>query len=80
MPMAPFPDIDFGSRLIALRQVGFALNVGNANMPDNRAANSQRTYLYWINKMRVFEGLQPLPDLDYSGFTPALNVLAAMVP
>jgi hypothetical protein len=79
MPMEPFSDIDFGSRLVALREVGFALGVGNANVPDNRAANSQRTYLYWINKIRVAQALPPLPDLDYSGFVPALNELAALV-
>ncbi len=80
MSMAPFVDIDFGYRLTAIRQVGMALGVGNANVPDNRAANSQRSWLYWINKIRVQQGLQPLPGLDYTGFQAALNVLAARVP
>lgn len=80
MPMAPYPDIDFGSRLAALRAVGTALAVGNANIPAQSCQNSSRTYLKFINLMRVAKALQPLPDLDYSGFTPALNVLAALVP
>jgi hypothetical protein len=80
MPMAPYSDIDFSNRLIALRNVGFALGVGNASLPDNRAANSDRTYLKWINNIRVAQALPPLPNLDYTGFVPALNVLAALVP
>jgi hypothetical protein len=79
MPMAPFKDIDFSNRVNAIRQVGFALGVGNANVPSNFAANSGRTYLLWINKIRVQQGLQPLPKLDYTGFQAALNVLAARV-
>jgi hypothetical protein len=77
--MAPFIDIDFGSRLNALRSVGTALAVGNANIPDQTAANSQRTYIKYINLMRVQQGLPALTSLDYSGFTAAVNVLAARV-
>jgi hypothetical protein len=80
MPMAPFSDIDFSNRLVALRSVGVALSVPAAQLPDPQASNSQRTYLKWINNIRVFKSLTPLPSLDYSGFTPALNVLAALVP
>ena len=80
MPMAPYTRIDFGSRLSAIRNVAFALGVGNANIPSNLAANSQRTYLTWINKIRVAQALPPLPGLDYSGFVAAINVLAARVP
>lgn len=80
MPMAPFTSLDFNNRLAALQAVGVALNVGGANIPDKNAANSQRTYLKFINLMRVQQGLPRLPDLDYSGFVPALNVLAARVP
>jgi hypothetical protein len=80
MPMAPYTKIDFGSRVSALITVGTALSVGNANIPASTASNSQRTYLFWINKMRVAKALPPLPGLDYSGFTPALNVLVALVP
>lgn len=80
MPMSPFTDIDFGSRLAALRAVGTALGVGNANIPDQTCENSQRTYLHFLNLMRVQQSLPPLPSLDYSGFVPALNVLAARVP
>ena len=79
MPMAPYIHIDFSNRLNAIREVGLALGAGNANVPDNRAANSQRNYLYWINKLRVSQALPPLPGLDYTGFQPALNVLAARV-
>jgi hypothetical protein len=68
-------DVDFGSRLVALRAVGAALGLTNAQMPDVNGANSQRTYLHWINVARVAVGLSALPDLDYSGFVPALNKL-----
>lgn len=80
MPMAPFTDIDFNNRLAALRAVGTALGAGNANIPAPTAENSQRTYLHFLNLMRVEQALDPLPDLDYSGFVPALNELAALVP
>jgi hypothetical protein len=79
MPMAPFLHVDFGSRVAALRAVGTALAVGNANMPDQSASNSSRANLKFINLMRVQQALPPLPDLDYSGFQAALNVLAARV-
>lgn len=80
MPMAPFTDIDFNNRLAALRAVGVALGAGNANIPDQTCENSQRTYIHFLNLLRVEQGLQPLPSLDYSGFLPALNQLAALVP
>jgi hypothetical protein len=79
MPMAPFTDIDFNSRIGAIIQVGFALGVGNANVPSNQASGSHMSCLYYINKIRVFKGLQPLPGLDYTGFQGALNDLAALV-
>jgi hypothetical protein len=78
--MAPYTRIDFGSRVSALRTVGAALGLSAAQIPDRTCANSQRTYLKWINAMRVAKSLQPLPGLDYSGFVPALNVLVALVP
>ena len=79
MPMAPFKDVDFNSRIGAIRDVGFALGVGNANVPSNLASGSHMSCLFYINKIRVFKGLQPLPGLDYTGFQKALNELAAMV-
>jgi hypothetical protein len=68
-------DVDFGSRLVALRAVGAALGLTSAQMPDVNGANSQRTYLHWINVARVAKSLPALPDLDYTGFVPALNAL-----
>lgn len=68
-------DVDFGSRVVALRAVGAALGLANNQMPAATMANSQRNYLYWINIARVAKGLPALPDLDYSGFLPALNHL-----
>ena len=79
MPMAPFQHIDFGSRVASVRAVGIALNVGNANIPSQSCNNNGRTLLGFINKMRVQQGLTPLPSLDYGGFQAALNVLAARV-
>jgi hypothetical protein len=72
-------DVDFGSRVVALRAVGAALGLSNAQIPAQTMANSQRNYLYWINIARVAKSLPPLPDLDYSGFLPALNELLAEV-
>ena len=80
MPMAPFTRIDYNNRLAALRAVGIALSVGNANIPSQTMANSSHVYLRFINLMRVQQGLTRLPSLDYTGFVPALNVLAARVP
>ena len=80
MPMAPFKDIDFNSRIGALREVAFALNVCNANIPSQWASSSHMSLLFYINKIRVFEALPPLKGLDYTGFQPAVNALAALVP
>ena len=68
-------DIDFGSRVVALRAVGAALGVPNASLPSPNMANSSRTYLKFINLFRAFKSLPLLPSLDYSGFQPALNKL-----
>jgi hypothetical protein len=78
MAMAPYVYIDFGSRIKALRDVGLELGLPQSSIPDQSASNSQRTYLRWINIYRVAMSLTPLPTLDYSGFVPALNVLAAL--
>jgi hypothetical protein len=78
--MAPFIDVDFNNRVSALIAVGTALGVGAANMPSQSCENSNRTYLKFINLMRVEQSLPPLPDMDYTAFVPALNVLAARVP
>lgn len=76
--VGPYIHIDFGKRYEALREVGIGLGLSGASLPDQRGANSQHTYLYWINQYRVSQSLSPLPNLDYSGFQPALNVLAAL--
>lgn len=68
-------DVDFGSRVVALRAVGAALGLASNQMPAPTMANSHRNYLYWINIARVAKSLPPLPDLDYTGFLPALNAL-----
>jgi hypothetical protein len=68
-------DVDFGSRVVALRAVGAAIGLAPNQMPAPTMANSQRNYLHWINVARVAKALPALPDLDYSGFLPALNAL-----
>lgn len=78
MAMAPYTRIDFNNRLAALRDVGLELGLPQASIPSQGMANSSRTYLKWINIYRVAMSLSPLPSLDYSGFVPALNVLAAL--
>ena len=78
MAMAPYTRIDFNNRLAALRDVGLLLGLPQSSIPDQSAANSSLTLLKFINIYRVAMSLQPLPSLDYSGFVPALNVLAAL--
>ena len=73
MPTNEFIDIDFGSRPTALIAAGIAMGLSGANLPSQGMANSQRNYLFYINKMRVAKSLPPLPGLDYSGFQGALN-------
>ena len=80
MPMAPFKDIDFGSRIQAIRQVGIALTQPTYNIPAVGASADKMNCLYWINKMRDSQSLGHLPGLDYTGFQKALNDLAALVP
>ena len=79
MPMAPFQHIDFGSRVSALRAVGTALGAPATSIPSQSAANSSRTYLKFINLLNTTAGLPQLRGLDYSGFQPAINALAAKV-
>ena len=80
MPMAPYTRIDFNNRVSALRTVGTALSIATNQMPAQSCANSSRTYLRFINNYRVAKSLGRLPNLDYSAFVPALNVLVALVP
>jgi hypothetical protein len=70
-------DLDFGSRVSALRAVGAALGLSGAQLPAQTMANSQRNYLKWINSFRAAKSLPLLPGLDYSGFVPALDKLLA---
>jgi len=80
MPMAPYQYLDLGARITALRTVGFALGAGNAMVPDNKASYDVANAAYWINKLRVQQGLGAVQNLDHNGFVSALNVLAALVP
>lgn len=80
MPMAAYTKIDFNNRVSALRTVGTALSLSSAAIPAQSASNSSRTYLKYLNAMRVAKALPPLSSLGYSGFTRALNVLVALVP
>jgi hypothetical protein len=82
MPMAPFTHIDFDNHIAAIIAVGVALEVDEADLPSSTASANHMSDLYWINKLRVSQTLAvlpPLPSLDYTGFQPALNVLAALV-
>jgi hypothetical protein len=80
MPMAPYHNIDLGARVSAVRATGTALGVANNLLPASTCGGSNRTMLKFINNIRVAKSLPPLPGLDYTGFEPALNVLAALVP
>jgi hypothetical protein len=80
MPMAQYKNIDYGSRIQAIRTVGFALGMSNAQMPSNLASNGDNHNVGWINNIRAHQSLPLLRSLDYTGFVPALNVLVALVP
>jgi hypothetical protein len=76
MLLPNYPDIDFGSRLSVMRAVCMELNLPNSQIPAQTMANSERTYLKFINYCRVALQLPPLLDLDYTGFTSAINAIA----
>jgi hypothetical protein len=78
--MGPFADIDYNSRISVIIEVGTALAVPTASLPAATASANGRNCLKWINNIRLVEALPILPDLDYTGFTPAINELAALVP
>lgn len=65
--------IDFSSRVRALRSVGAAVGAPDSSMPGQTAAISDISCLYWINRLRAFVSLPPLPGLDYHGFVGAIN-------
>lgn len=77
MALATRPDIDFSSRLAALRAVCEDLGLPANQIPDQSAANSPRTYLKFINNCRAAVSLPLFLSLDYTGFQPALNAIAA---
>jgi hypothetical protein len=69
--------VDFGSRAAAIIAVGHELGLPASSIPSPNIANSNRTYLKWINNYRAALALPLLPGLDYSGFVPALNAILA---
>jgi hypothetical protein len=77
MALAIRPDIDFGSRVSALRAVCEDLGLPANQVPDQSAANSPRTYLKYINFCRAALSLPLFTSMDYTAFQPALNGIAA---
>ena len=77
MALAIRPDIDFSSRLSALRAVCEDLGLPANQVPDQSAANSPRTYLKYINFCRAALSLPLFTSMDYTAFQPALNAIAA---
>jgi hypothetical protein len=71
--IAYLPDVDFGSRISALRAVGTSIGMTTANMPDQSCANSEMHSLKWINLYRAKVSLPLYTNLDYHDFTRALN-------
>ena len=77
MALAIRPDIDFSSRVSALRAVCEDLGLPANQVPDQSAANSPRTYLKYINFCRAALSLPLFTSMDYTAFQPALNAIAA---
>jgi hypothetical protein len=77
MALAIRPDIDFSSRVSALRAVCEDLGLPASQVPDQSAANSPRTYLKYINFCRAALSLPLFTSMDYTAFQPALNGIAA---
>jgi hypothetical protein len=81
MPMAPFPRIDYGGRISALRAVGTALGLPNTAIPAQNAAPDKFSLVIAVNRMNAAQGSLPQYfNLDYNSFLFALNALAAKVP
>ena len=77
MALAVRPDIDFSSRLAALRAVCEDLGLPANQVPDQGMANSQRVMLKFINNCRAALSLPLYLSMDYTKFTSALNEIGA---
>ena len=76
--MKTYHNIDFSSRIAALRSVGIALGIPSNRLPDSRASIGDVECLRWINIMRAEKSAPRLPGLDYTGFVRAVTDLAAL--
>ena len=77
MALAVRPRIDFSSRLGAIIALCEDLGLPANQVPSQGAANSPRTYLKYINNCRTALSLPLLLNLDYTGFTTAINAIGA---
>ena len=71
------PNIDFGSRLAAIRAIGEDLGLPANQIPAQSMANSPRIYLRFINYCRVALSLPAYTSLDYGSVVSALKNIAA---
>ena len=76
MALATYPRLDFNNRLQAIRTICEDLGLPANQVPSQNAANSQRTYLKYINNCRAALSLPLYLSLDYGSVTSAINNIA----
>ena len=76
MALATYPRLDFNNRLAAIRTVCEDLGLPANQVPSQSTANSQRTYLRYINFCRTALSLPLYLSLDYGSVTSAINAIA----
>ena len=77
MALAIRPDIDFSSRVAALRAVAEDLGLPANQILDQSAANSPRVLLKFINYCRTALSLPLYTSMDYTKFNAAVNEISA---
>jgi hypothetical protein len=70
-------NIDFNDRLAAIRAIGEDLGLPANQTPSQSAANSQRTYLRYINYCRAALSQPLYTSLDFNSVVSALKNIAA---
>jgi len=80
MPMAPFKNVDYGSRISAIRAVATALGAPNTAIPSQSASPDDMHCWKWLAVLYGLNGLANPYSIDFGSFTSAINKLAAKVP
>jgi hypothetical protein len=76
MALATFQNIDFNNRLAAIRTVCEDLGLPANQVPAQSSANSDKTYLKYINFCRAALSLPLFVNLDFNSVVPAINNIA----